>query len=138
MFGQRPTIADLAEEPPRPEAEAIDSHARAILDGFGPEEWTLPDGRVVERGDVLYSRGGGIYSVVFPNGDRNDRSGICALAERGRLTIRGFSQERTAALVQYATPTDLEGEDDDDERGFSCDTDSYFFYPAPPLLEEQD
>ena len=128
-FDQNPTIADLPEEPPAPAADESDRHARAILDGAGPDEWRMPDGRTIHRGDVLYSRGGGgFFPRVFPRNERNDRFGICIPEEQARLTIQGFSIERTAALVEYAAPPGRAEEDDGDLR---CENGSFFFYPAP-------
>ena len=132
-FDQNPTIADLPEEPPAPAADESDRHARAILDGAGPEEWRMPDGRTIHRGDVLYSRGGGFFPLVFPRNERNDRVGFCVLEEQARLTIKGFSIERTAALIEYAAPP---GRAEEDDGGFGCENGSFFFYPAPLVSQE--
>ena len=127
------TIADLPDEPPIPAADEIDRHARAIIDGAGPDEWPMPDGRTIDRGDVLYTRGGGSwFDVVFPNDDCNDRFRVCVPDDQGRLTVRGFSTERTAALVEYAPPP---AQEEEGGAGLSCGAGTFFFYPAPPLPE---
>ena len=130
-------IGDLATELPLGLAEEADLQARSIIDGNGPDRWPVAGGREIQRGNVLYLRGGDLTDIVYPNNDRGDEGGLCLLEERARLTVRGFSRERNAALVEYTPLSEADSgeEDDDQEDSFFrlCTSGTHFFYPAPSV-----
>ena len=108
-------------------AEESDRDAAAIRDGAGPDEWRLVDGTRVPRGHTIDVVDWRWVRQVYPNMDRTDPDAVCGIDQRGKLTIRGFSRERDAALVEYTTSAET--------GGTPCETGTFFFY-TPPRPED--
>ena len=117
------TIADFPSTPTRIgiNIAALDKDAAAILDGAGKDEW-----KGLKKGEIRYADKREWVNIVVPN-SKSERIEIprCGLSKKAKLTIRGFSIERMAALVEYTAPNKAA------EVGTSCDTGIYFFYRLP-------
>ena len=120
------TLADFPASPAGMGSEfnTLDDDARAILDNSGPKIMEAGK-RIWSVGDVVYV---GISNIgwvnqAFPKGDRDDDT-TCILKPKGKLTVKGFSENRHSALLQYTVPEDNGG-------GTACDDGIYFFYALP-------
>ena len=111
---------------PHKEAAELDAAANAILGGAGPATWRLPDGQELSKGRVFFVDVWKWVQPVFPDGrKKNDLDATCGIEPGGTLTILGFSEARSLALVKYGK----EG----NTAGTPCDTGTFLFYPVPPL-----
>ena len=121
---REPTLEDLTEVPQPSESEELARHAEAILTGSGRREWPLDDGTALGLGTSFFVSGSFWFSVAIPataeDGTFLDR-GTCLAENGGRLTVRGFSLERQAALVEYEAPSDF-------VFGTSCHSGTHFFF----------
>ena len=103
--------------------KALDADAKAILDGAGPKE-KITTGRQWAVGDVVYVGEWEWVDAVYPHGRREDPAMIdkCGIEPPGKLTIRGFSEKRESALLEYTTSNS--------GAGTPCNSGVYFFYPV--------
>ena len=108
-------VADHEEVSP----SEMDEEAAAILDGASPGSWTLM-GNVLTVGDDFTVVAPAAVEQAFPNRDRSSPIARCSVHEGGRLTVRGFDEERNAALIEYST----DGRTD----GTPCESGTYFFF----------
>jgi hypothetical protein len=121
------TLADFAAAPEdigaANQLKALTADAKAILDGNGPQVMTAADRRWAV-GDVVYVNEGQWVTPLHPQG-RRDRttptSESCGIEPTGALTIRGFSEPRRVALLQYTPPGAV-------TSGTRCPAGTYFFY----------
>ena len=102
-----------------------DLDANAVLNGAGVRQWPLSDGTSIVIDQVFYVDEWQWVDEVFPDGEREDSNATCGIRPPGTLVVRGFSVERSAALVEYS----IQG----DTFGTPCDTGTYFFYGLPQL-----
>lgn len=121
------TLAEFSELPPQTlmeESRARDADAKELLGGAGRKEWTILN-RTWRIGDVFYFNKGEWVEEVFPEStkQREDASSSCSVEKGGKVTIRGLSETRHAALLQYETSEQTGGAD--------CDTGAFFFHPLP-------
>ncbi len=120
------TLADFAASPDEIGAAAqikvLTAAAKAILDGNGPQIMTAA-GRRWAVGDVVYVNEGQWITPLHPQGrrDRTPASETCGIEPAGTLTIRGFSEPRRVALLQYTPPGAV-------TSGTRCPSGTYFFY----------
>ena len=120
------TLADFAASPDEIGAAAqikvLTADAKAILDGNGPQIMTAA-GRRWAVGDVVYVNEGQWITPLHPQGrrDRTPASETCGIEPAGTLTIRGFSEPRRVALLQYTPPGAV-------TSGTRCPSGTYFFY----------
>ena len=119
------TLADFAESitDVSNETKALGEDAKSILEGAGPKEWQTVE-RLWKVGDVVFVKDSEWVDEVFPGKEQEDDSESCILEPRGRLTVKGFSQKRRSALIEYTAPGP--------SGGTPCDTGSYFFYKLAP------
>lgn len=119
-------LADFAASPdeisPADQAKVLTAEAKAILDGNGPQVMTAA-GRRWAVGDVVYVNEGQWVTPLHPQGrrDRTPTSDTCGIEPAGALTIRGFSEPRRVALLQYTPPGAV-------TSGTRCPSGTYFFY----------
>ena len=99
--------------------DEMDAEAASILDGASPESWTLM-GNVVSIDDSFAVSAPALVEQAFPNRDRGGPIVECSVHEGGVLTVRGFSEERNAALIEYST--------DAPTGGTPCESGIYFFF----------
>jgi hypothetical protein len=105
------TLEDFSELPPQTSMEKArdrDKEAQALLEGAGRQEWKI-GGRTWRIGGVVYANGWKWVEEVFPKTQRRQDSSSCAIEAGGRLTIRGLSVTRHAALIEYQSPGPSEG-----------------------------
>ena len=119
------TLADFAASPDEigaaDQIKVLTADAKAILDGNGPQIMTAAGARWAV-GDVVYVNEGQWITPLHPQGrrDRSAASETCGIEPAGSLTIRGFSERRRAALLQYTPPGPT--------TGTRCPSGTYFFY----------
>ena len=120
------TLADFAASPDEISAadqiKVLTADAKAILDGNGPQIMTAAGARWAV-GDVVYVNEGQWITPLHPQGrrDRSAASETCGIEPAGSLTIRGFSEPRRVALLQYTPPGAV-------TSGTRCPSGTYFFY----------
>jgi hypothetical protein len=121
-----PTLADFAASPDDVGAanqlKVMTTEAKAVLDGNGPQTMTAA-GKRWSVGDVVYVNEGQWVTPLHPQGrrDRTPASETCGIEPAGTLTIRGFSEPRRVALLQYTPPGAV-------TSGTRCPSGTYFFY----------
>ncbi len=120
------TLADFAATPEdigaANQLKALTAEAKAILDGNRPRVMTAA-GRRWAVGDVVYVNEGQWVTPLHPQGrhDRSPTGESCGIEPTGTLTIRGFSEPRRVALLQYTPPGPV-------ISGTRCPSGTYFFY----------
>ena len=121
-----PTLDDFAASPEDVGAESqlkiMTAEAKAILEGNGKQTMTAA-GRRWSVGDVIYVNEGQWVTPLHPQPrrDRTTTSESCGIEPTGALTIRGFSEPRRVALLQYTPPGPV-------TTGTRCPSGTYFFY----------
>lgn len=121
-----PTLADFAASPDDVGAEnqlkIMTAEAKAILDGNGQQTMTAA-GKRWSVGDVVYVNEGQWVTPLHPQPrrDRTSTNETCGIEPAGALTIRGFSESRRVALLQYTPPGPV-------TTGTRCPSGTYFFY----------
>ena len=120
------TLADFAASPDEIGAanqlKLMTAEAKAVLDGNGPQTMTVA-GKRWSIGDVVYVNEGQWVTPLHPQArrDRTATSESCGIEPAGALTIRGFSDFRRVALLQYTPPGPV-------TSGTRCPSGTYFFY----------
>ena len=120
-----PLLTDLPRTPENigRELSFADKEAAALLEGDGLSEWKTHHS-ALKRGDIFYVPSNGFFDVVVPDDNSNRvQPESCSLVAKGKLYVRGFSEARQAALVEYEAPMDT--------WGSQCETETYLFYPVP-------
>ncbi len=103
--------------------QEISLDAEAVLLGAGPKQWDHPVGPALELNEVFYVDQWEWVDVVYSHGGRTDPNETCGIEPLGEITVRGFSDERGAALVEYTAPGA--------SVGTSCGSETFVFYPLP-------
>ena len=103
---------------------SADIEAAAILDGAGPRAWKTAQA-TIEKAEIFYIPESHFLEITMPNSD-SDRAEPrhCRFKAGGKFLVKGFSEDRKAALVQYEAP-------DGEEGGSKCDTGTTLFYSLP-------
>ena len=120
------TLSDFATSPDEIGADnqlkLMTAEAKAVLDGDGPPTMTVA-GKRWSVGDVVYVNEGQWITPLHPQArrDRTSSSEPCGVEPAGALTIRGFSEHRRLALLQYTPPGPV-------TSGTRCPSGTYFFY----------
>ena len=120
------TLDDFAASPEEIGAanqlKLMTAEARSVLDGNGPQTMTVA-GKRWAIGDVVYVSEGQWVTPLHPQTrrDRTSTSESCGIEPAGALTIRGFSESRRVALLQYTPPGPV-------TSGTRCPSGTYFFY----------
>lgn len=120
------TLADFAPSPDEIGADnqlkIMTAEAKVVLDGNGPPSMTVA-GKRWSIGDVVYVNEGQWITPLHPQArrDRPSSSEPCGVEPAGALTIRGFSEQRRLALLQYTPPGPV-------TSGTRCPSGTYFFY----------
>ena len=119
-------LADFAASPdetnPAGQTRLLTAEAKAVLDGNGPQVMAAA-GRRWAVGDVVYANEGQWVTPLHPQGrrDRTAAGESCGIEPGGALAIRGFNQDRHAALLQYTPPGPT-------TSGTRCPSGTYFFF----------
>ena len=120
------TLADFAPSPDEIGADnqlkLMTAEAKVVLEGDGPQSMTAA-GKRWSVGDVVYVTEGQWITPLHPQPrrDRPASSEPCGVEPAGALTIRGFSEHRRLALLQYTPPGPV-------TSGTRCPSGTYFFY----------